>query len=67
MSMPNSYAKENTNVHSKNDNESRTQDESQKCFLFSLRKYHSNKIIMVHVIINSLRNLIWSHIVSLNT
>ena len=37
------------------------QDEPQKCenftdFLFNIRKHHSNKIIMAHININSLRN-----------
>ena len=59
--MPNSSAKENANVDSKNENESGMQDESQKCqnftdSLFSTQKYYSNKVIMVHVNINSLRN-----------
>ena len=61
MSMPNSYAKENTNVHSKNDNESRMQDESQKRksftdSLFNISKHHSNKIVLAHININSLTN-----------
>ena len=54
-------AKENTNVESKSKNESEMQDQPQKCenftdFLFNIRKKHSNKIIMAHININSLRN-----------
>ena len=61
MRMSNFSAKENTNVESKSENESEIQDEPQKCenftdFLFNIRKKHSNKIIMVHININSLRN-----------
>ena len=61
MIMSNFSAKENTNVESKSENENGIQDESQKCdnftdFLFNIRKHHSNKIIMAHININSLRN-----------
>ena len=61
MSMSNFSAKENTNVESKSENESEIQDEPQRCtnftnFLFNIRKKHYNKIIMVHISINSLRN-----------
>ena len=54
-------AKENTNVECKSENDSGVQNESQKCenfidFLFNIRKHHSNKIIMAHININSLRN-----------
>ena len=54
-------AKKNTNVEGKSENERGIQDESQKCenftdFSFNIRKHHSNKIIMVHININSLRN-----------
>ena len=54
-------AKENTNVESKSENESEIQNEPQKCenftdFLFNIQKKHSNKIIMAHININSLRN-----------
>ena len=61
MSMSNFSAKENTNVESKGKNESEIKDEPQKCenftdFLFHIRKKHSNKIIMAHININSLRN-----------
>ena len=63
MSMSNYSAKENTNAEGKNKNESGLQVESQKCenfmdFLFNMRKHHSNKIIMAHININSLRNKI---------
>ena len=59
--MSNLSAKETTNVESKSKNDSGIQDESQKCekftdFLFNIRKHHSNKIIMAHININSLRN-----------
>ena len=61
MSMSNFSAKENANVESKSENESEIQDEPQKCenfadFLFNIRKIHSNKIIVAHTNINSLRN-----------
>ena len=61
MILSNFSAKENTNVESKSENESGIQDESQKCeiftyFLFNIRKYHFNKIIMAHININFLRN-----------
>ena len=61
MIMSNFSAKENANVEGKSENERGIQDESQKCenftdFLFNIRKCHSNKIIMAHVNINSLRN-----------
>ena len=61
MTMSNFSAKENTNVEGKSKNESGIEDESQKRekltnFLFNIRKYHSNKIIMAHININSLRN-----------
>ena len=61
MSMSNFSSKKNTNVKSKSENESEIKDEPQKCenftdFLFSIRKKHSNKIIMAHININSLRN-----------
>ena len=57
MSMSN----KNTNVESKSENKTEIQDEPQKCenftdFLFNIRKKHSNKIIMAHISINSLRN-----------
>ena len=53
--------KENINVEGKSENESGIQDESQKFenftdSLFNIQKYHSNKIIMAHININSLRN-----------
>ena len=59
--MSNLSAKEDTNVESKSKNDSEIQDESQKCekfpvFLFNIQKHHSNKIIMAHININSLRN-----------
>ena len=59
--MSNLSAKETTNVESISKNDSGIQDESQKCekftdFLFNIRKHHSNKIIMAHININSLRN-----------
>ena len=59
--MSNISAKETTNVESISKNDSEIQDESQKCekftdFLFNKRKQHSNKIIMAHLNINSLRN-----------
>ena len=61
MTMPNFSAKENRNVEGKRENEIGIQDESQKCenfmhSLFNIRKHHSNKIIMAHININSLRN-----------
>ena len=61
MSTANSSVKGNAYVESTNGNESIIQDESQKCenlidSLFNIRKYHSNKIIMAHININSLRN-----------
>ena len=61
MSISDSSAKGNANAENKNENESGIQDESQKCknFIYSLvkiRKDHSNKIIMAHININSLRN-----------
>ena len=61
MSMSNFSAKENTNVGGKSENESGIQDESQKPenfmhSLFNIRKHHSNKIIMAHININSVRN-----------
>ena len=54
-------AKKDTNVEGKSKNESGIQDESQKCqncidSLFIIRKHHSNKIVMAHIDINSLRN-----------
>ena len=59
--MSNLSAKETANVKSISKNDSAIQDESQKCekftdFLFNIRKHHSNKIIMAHININSLRN-----------
>ena len=66
MSTANSSVKGNAYVESTNGNESIIQDESQKCenlidSLFNIRKYHSNKIIMAHININSLGiNLICS-------
>ena len=61
--MSNLSAKEDTNEikESKRKNYSGIQDESQKYekftdFLFNIRKHHSNKIIMAHININSLRN-----------
>ena len=61
MSMSNCSAKENINVEGKSENESGIKDGSQKGekfidSLFNLRKHHSNKIIMAHININSLRN-----------
>ena len=61
MIMSNLSAEETTNVESKSKNDSGIQGESQKCekstdFLFNMRKHHSNKIIMAHMNINSLRN-----------
>ena len=61
MSMSTFSAKENTNVEGKSESGSGIQDESQKCenfidSLFNIRKHHSNKIIMTHININSLRN-----------
>ena len=72
MIMSNFSAKENTNVESKYKNGSRIQDKTQKCenftyFLFNIRKHHSNKIIMAHIIILLGTNLICSQIVSLDT
>ena len=62
MSMSTFSAKENTNVEGKSEYESGIQDESQKWenfidSLFNIRKHHSNKIIMAHININSLRNI----------
>ena len=62
MIMSKFSVKENTNVEVKSGNESGIQVESQKCesftdFLFNIRKPHSNKIIMAHILINSLRNV----------
>ena len=56
--MTYSSSKENTNVERKSKDESGVQDEVQKCenlidSLFNIRKYHSNKTIMVHININS--------------
>ena len=61
MSMWNFSAKENTNVERKSENESAIQYESQKYenfidSLFNIGKYPSNKIIIAHININSLRN-----------
>ena len=61
INVSNFSAKDITNVEGKSENESEIQDESQKCenftdFLFNIRKHHSNKIIMAHININSLRN-----------
>ena len=61
MTMLNSPAKEITNVESKNENESEIQDKLQKYenfinFLFNIRKYYPNEIIMAHINIASLRN-----------
>ena len=61
MIMSNFSAKDNTNVEGKSENDSGIQDESQKCenftdFLFNIRKHQSNKIIIAHININSLRN-----------
>ena len=61
MIMLNFSAKENTNVEGKSKNESGIQDDLQKCenftdFSFNIRKDHSNKILMAHFNINSLRN-----------
>ena len=49
------------NVEGESENESGIQDESQKCesftdFLLGIRKHDSNKIIMAHINLNSLRN-----------
>ena len=49
------------NVEGESENESGIQDESQKCesftdFLLGIRKHHSNRIIMAHINLNSLRN-----------
>ena len=57
--MSNPSAKETTNVESISKSDSGIQDELQKCekltdFLFSIRKHHSNKIVMAHININSL-------------
>ena len=54
MIMSNFSAKENTNVDGKTENESKIQDESQKCenftdFLFNIRKHHSIKIIIISI------------------
>ena len=54
MIMSNFSAKENTNVEGKTENESKIQDESQKCenftdFLFNIRKHHSIKIIIISI------------------
>ena len=59
--MSNFSTKKNTIFESKSENESEIQDEPQKCenftdFLFNIRKKHSNKIIMAHININTLRN-----------
>ena len=60
MSVSNSSAKENANVKSKNKNESEIQDKCvKKCVnlidsLFNIQKYHSNKIFVTHININSL-------------
>ena len=61
MNISNFSAKENRNVGSKSENESGIQDESPNYenfidSLFNIRKHHSNKIIMAHININSLRN-----------
>ena len=61
MIISNFSAKENTNGEGKSENDSGIQDDSQKCenftdFLFDIQKHHSNKIIMAHIKINSLRN-----------
>ena len=61
MIMSNFSAKDNANVEGNSESERGVQDESQKCenftdFLFNIRKYHSNKTIMAHININSLRN-----------
>ena len=61
MSLSNFSAKENTNVEGKSENESRIQDESQKCdnfidSLFNILKHHSSKIFMALINIYSLRN-----------
>ena len=60
MSMSESV-EENANVEGKSENESGIQDESRKCenfidSFFNIRKYHSNKITLAHININSLRN-----------
>ena len=52
MIVSNIWAKENTNVECKGDNDSRIQDESQKCenftdFSFNIRKHHCNKTILM--------------------
>ena len=61
MIMSNLSAKENTNVESKSKNDSGIEVKKQKRekytdFLFNIRKHHSNKIIMAHINISSLRN-----------
>ena len=61
ISMSNSPVKENANQESKNENEGVIQDELRKCKHFidslcNIPKYHSNKIIMAHINIKSLRN-----------
>ena len=61
MSISNFYAKENIDVEGKSKNETGIQDKSQKCenfidSLFIIRKHHSNKVIMAHIDVNSLRN-----------
>ena len=55
MILSNFSAKENINVESKSKNESGLQDESQKCenftdSLFNVRKHHSYKIILAHIV-----------------
>ena len=52
MIVSNFWAKENTNVECKSENDSGIQDESQKCenfpdFLFNIRKHHCNKTILM--------------------
>ena len=61
MNMLNCSAKENTNAEGKSENESGIQDESQKYenfidSLFNIQKCHSNKNIMAHINIHSLKN-----------
>ena len=58
MFLPKTIA---TNEEGESENESGIQDESQKCesfthHLLGIRKHHSNKIIMAHINLNSLRN-----------
>ena len=53
LSMSNFSAKENTNIDCKSENEIIIQKSIDS--LFNIQKYHSNKIIMTHININSFR------------